>query len=73
MFAHDNEGSVGEEDVCSEMYRGPAPFSEPETAVIRDFVDKWNNIKIAINFHAFGNLFIIPFNYDEAENKNLTE
>lgn len=72
MFAHDNEGSTGEEDPCADDYRGPEPFSEPETRAIRDFVNKWTNIKIAINFHAFGNLFIIPFNYDTVEgNQNL--
>lgn len=62
MFAHDNQGSS--DDICSETYRGPFAFSEPETAAIRDFVQKWNNIEIAINFHASGNLFITPFNFD---------
>lgn len=41
---------------------------------MRDFVEKWSNIDIAINFHCFGNLFIVPFNYDPVEgNKNLAE
>jgi len=28
---------------CSETYRGPRPFSEPETAAIRDFILARNN------------------------------
>ena len=28
-FGYDDEGSVGEDDVCSEYYRGPEAFSEP--------------------------------------------
>lgn len=40
-FAYDNEGSTGEEDVCASDYRGPSPFSEPETIAMRDFVTSW--------------------------------
>jgi carboxypeptidase T len=71
MFAYDSFGSTGEEDVCSEMYRGPFPFSEPETAAIRDFVGNWTNIKVAINLHAYGNLYITPFNFDNKQNTLL--
>jgi len=73
MFANDDEGSSGEEDVCSEDYRGPEPFSEPETRALSDFVSNWTNIKVVVNLHAFGNLMIVPFNYDSAENKHLKE
>lgn len=71
MFAYDNKGSHGEEDVCADDYRGPSPFSEPETVAMRDFVEFWNNIKLAINFHAYGNLHITPFNFDNKQNINL--
>lgn len=57
--------------MCAEDYRGPAPFSEPETAAIRDFLSSWSNIKVAINLHAYGNLFIFPFNFDVASNPLL--
>lgn len=70
MFAHDNKGSS--DDVCSGIYRGPYPFSEPETAAIRDFVKKWSNIKIALNFHASGNLLVTPFNFDNKQNNLLS-
>ena len=35
-FGFDDKGSSP--DPCSEYYRGSAPFSEPETKAIRDFV-----------------------------------
>ena len=71
MFAYDNKGSHGEENVCADDYRGPSPFSEPETIAMRDFVAFWTNIKLAINFHAYGNLHITPFNFDNKQNINL--
>ena len=70
MFAYDNEGSTGEELVCDDTYRGPTPFSEPETQAIKNFISKtWTNIKVAINLHAYGNLFIHPFNFDNQLNE----
>ena len=71
MFGYDDKGSSGEQNICSDDYRGPHAFSEPETAAMRDFVGNWTNIKIAINFHCYGNLFITPFNYDNNQNINL--
>lgn len=32
---------------------------------MRDFVTALSHLKIAINFHAWGNLFVIPFNYSD--------
>jgi len=73
MFANDDECSSGEENVCAEDYRGPEPFSEPETRALSDFVSNWTNIKVVINLHAFGNLMIVPFNYDNNVNGHLKE
>jgi hypothetical protein len=50
-------------DVCSECYRGTAPFSEPETQAMKAFFEENSkNIKFVMNFHSFGNMWIIPFN-----------
>lgn len=67
-WGHDNEGSSPKK--CAEDYRGPTPFSEPETRAIRDFLNSFEGlqVKIALNFHAYGNLFIMPFNYDSRKN-----
>jgi len=71
MFAFDDQGSSGEEAVCADDYRGPSAFSEPETQAIANFVSTWTNIKIVLNFHAYGNYLVTPFNYDSAANNNL--
>src|SRR3990170_4152704 len=44
----------------SDTYRGTAPFSEPETQIIRDFLTS-RKIKNALNYHTFSNLLIFPY------------
>lgn len=44
-------------------YRGTAPFSEPETDNIRDFVESRNFIS-CYNYHTYGNLWIYPWGYN---------
>jgi len=34
---------------------------------VRDFVEEHPNLRVAINFHAWGNLLIHPFNYDPGQ------
>ena len=43
--------SEGSNNTRSEVYRGPAPFSEPETRAMRDVVLKYN-FSYAISFHS---------------------
>lgn len=59
-FDHDNIGS--NQDVCAEDYRGPHPFSEPETQAVRSIVeDPGRDFSAALNYHSFGRYFNIPF------------
>lgn len=44
----------------SDTYRGTAPFSEPETAVLRDFL-LTKRIRACLNYHTYGNLLIYPY------------
>lgn len=46
----------------SDTYRGTEPFSEPETQAIREFLIG-KEIKIAANYHTFGNAVFYPFSY----------
>ena len=58
----DKEGG-NSPDPCAENYRGTEPFSEPETRAIRDFlVSHKDEIKFVYNFHAFGNMYLWPYN-----------
>ncbi|EAS01158.2 zinc carboxypeptidase family protein (macronuclear) [Tetrahymena thermophila SB210] len=69
-FALDSKGSSSYE--CSEDYRGPHAFSEKETQAMKKFVEDRPNLKIAFNFHSYGNMWIRPINYlADRENKEL--
>lgn len=50
---------------ASDVYRGPAPFSEPETQAIRDFCEA-HEFRLAQNHHTFGNLLIYPWGYQDS-------
>ena len=65
FFGKDNKGSSNKP--CDEDYRGEYPFSEPEIMNMKIFVDSHPNIKIAYNYHSWGNLLITPFNYINKE------
>ena len=45
---------------CDEEYRGAAAFSEPETLALKKFVESHQNIKFSIDYHAYGNDYVLP-------------
>lgn len=46
----------------SETYRGTAPFSEPETQLVKHFVET-KNFDLALNNHTYSNILIYPWGY----------
>jgi len=62
MWGFDDRGSSPQGN--NHRYRGLAPFSEPETQAVRDFVND-RQISISIFFHSFSNLCMYPFGYDQ--------
>lgn len=46
---------------CAETYAGPRPFSEPETQALAKFVRSFDNIKMYLSFHAYGQILLFPF------------
>jgi len=48
---------------ASDIYRGTAPFSEPETQAMRDFYQSNPNVVSNIDFHAFSQLILAPYGY----------
>lgn len=53
-----------DENECSEVYKGPFPFSEPETNSMRRLIEREKNFLVLIlNFHTYGNLWVRPFNF----------
>ncbi len=62
-WGHDNSGSSP--DPGDDTYRGTGPFSEKETQAVRDFVTPRTNIRIALNYHSYSNLFLWAPGYDQ--------
>jgi carboxypeptidase T len=60
MWGHDNYGSSP--NPSSNLYRGEAPFSEPETQMIRDFAQS-HNFKLVMNYHSYANLLVYSWGY----------
>ncbi|GLH16882.1 Zinc carboxypeptidase A 1, partial [Gryllus bimaculatus] len=70
-------GIGGSTDPCSETYVGPRPFSEPETAALRDYVMKQltksgSRIKLYLTFHSYASCILYPWGYtwSQAPNAN---
>lgn len=62
----DDEGSVA--DPCDEIFRGTGPFSETETQAVRSLIEESGKVSSAMNFHAWGNLWITPYCYSKDPN-----
>ncbi|HRX86570.1 MAG TPA: M14 family zinc carboxypeptidase [Phycisphaerae bacterium] len=60
----DDDGSSG--SPSSATYRGPAPFSEPETRALRDVVLNHPNIRTMLDIHSFSQLILWPWGYTDA-------
>ncbi|MEM9373244.1 MAG: M14 family zinc carboxypeptidase [Planctomycetota bacterium] len=57
------EGSSGSTN--SDTYRGPSPFSEPETQTIRDLALGFgDDLAAHIDYHSYSQLILWPFGYD---------
>lgn len=63
-WGYDEVGSSA--DSTREAYRGPAPFSEPETRAIRDLSIR-EHFSIALNYHTYGSDLIFPIGYIDEE------
>lgn len=59
-WGHDDNGSSP--TPSSDTYRGPAPFSEPETQAMRDLCNQ-RHFVLAFNYHTYSDLLIVPWGY----------
>ncbi len=63
MWGYDNLGSSPEPG--SDVYRGSAPFSEPETQAVRNlFLEK--NFRALISYHSYSQVLLYPWGYTTA-------
>lgn len=54
-------------DSCNETYKGPAPFSEPETLNVRIMLDAFPHIVGLIDVHSFSEIITYPWGADEVQ------
>ncbi len=59
-WGYDDAGSSP--DPTTQTYRGPSPFSEPETQAIKWLTDSIQPI-VAIDYHTYSNLLMFPWGY----------
>ncbi|CAH1402678.1 unnamed protein product [Nezara viridula] len=58
---------------CSQVYVGPAPFSEPESLAIADFLMTIKNLKAYISVHSYSQLLLLPYSYDSVKPSDYEE
>jgi hypothetical protein len=56
----------------SETYRGTGPFSEPETQVVRDFMNSRHFI-VSADYHTYSNLVLIPWGTSYFDGAGITD
>ena len=61
-WGHNDDGSSPA--TSNDTYRGNSAFSEPETQMIKEFVES-RDLNIVLNYHTWGDLLIIPWGYSE--------
>lgn len=59
-------------DITSSIYRGAAPFSEPETAAIEAFMTSRNFVQ-TFSVHAYTDILLRPWSFDVADPTNVAE
>lgn len=62
-YGYEWGGSGSSGSYNSDLYRGPEPFSEPETQALKYFCEN-HAFKFAFNYHSYGNLLLFPYGFD---------
>lgn len=60
---YDSHWDTGDTDPRSAIYRGPAPFSEPEARTVRDFVAAHPTIALASTHHSGSDILLYPWGW----------
>ncbi len=62
-------GQGSSDNPSSQVYRGTAPFSEPESAALRALADA-ERIDAHIDFHSYGQLLLHPWSYKREKSRD---
>jgi hypothetical protein len=58
---------IGTSDPSSEIFKGTAPNSEPETKNVIHLVNTYNNIICVLDIHSYSELILYPWGDDETQ------
>jgi len=61
------DGPGSSTNPCSDSYRGPEPFSEPETTQVSTYIKEHPRIQGYLNFHAYSQLWMSPWGYTDRD------
>jgi len=61
-WGYDDQGSSP--NPWSNLYRGTAPFSEPETLAVHDLFLE-HEFQFAVSYHSYGELLMFPWGYED--------
>ena len=56
-------GGGASKNPYSDIYMGPAPFSEPESLAMKNFIEATPNIRILLSYHTFSELILYPWGH----------
>jgi len=57
---------------CTDIFKGSAAFSEPETRNVRHMIDTYKNIKFMIDVHSYSELVLYPWGDDDYQTDEPT-
>jgi murein tripeptide amidase MpaA len=52
-------------NACTDIFKGPSAFSEPETRNVRWMIDHFTNLGCLVDIHSFSELVLYPWGDDE--------
>lgn len=68
---HWGEGPTSSSDACTDDFRGPRAFSEPETKAMADFIlTRKDQIKIYLTLHSYSQMWLVPWGYKNEKPKD---
>jgi murein tripeptide amidase MpaA len=50
---------------CSDVFKGPSVFSEPETRNVKWMLDTYSNVECYVDVHSYSELFLYPWGDDD--------
>ena len=60
-------------DSCSDVFRGPSAFSEPETRNVRWLIDSFPGLASMVDVHSYSELVLFPWGDDENQTTNPSQ